>query len=470
MDAQERNGHEAGGPGAHDRPQRVDGVHVADAAPHHVRAAGDDLGHQRKGPAHAQGRRQDHHRGLHESEPERRAPVGVAEPLPPGVETVKHAPEDGDRQQPVDADPHLQRADQRDQVPRLVTEAREEKTPEGEPAEERRQHGAEGVGRVADEEGQGAGPDHLVGQRRTPGHGEAPQDEAHGLAVVHGSRTRRIIRSARKGFGHSRRRPRPPRPDPRHEGDGQVQRRPEPHRLGQAQVAEQHVAGGETAQDGAAGIERVESADAPSERGVALHHVAAQHRQGRAHQRGRDGQQTEGEDEAYRAEEPEGGVQGLMQPDVHRRQRQEDHRQQDGAHANGRLEPGVEGEAGRAAVDVSAAQETAQGQSGHERRQHRAHGEDRVAEQQVQHPRPGHFVEQAADPGHEEQPQHQAAPECFRSWPHRLSARCCAHSSLPGGRHRRLSARNMVRQPRRCQGTPSARAPVRPMRRPNVGA
>ena len=91
MDAQHGNGDESGHPRAHDGAERVARVGRADAAAHHMGTARDDLAHERKRRAHAQGGGQDHDERLEKREPERSAPVGVAEALPPPVETIEQA-------------------------------------------------------------------------------------------------------------------------------------------------------------------------------------------------------------------------------------------------------------------------------------------------------------------------------------------------------------------------------------------
>ena len=176
---QEGDGHEAADHRARDGPERVGGVGGADAATDGGRTAGHDLADQREGRAHGERRRQDHREGLDEGEPERRAPVGVAEALPPRIEPVEQAAEDGDAQEAVDADPDLQPAEERQPVAPPVAEACAEQAAEGQPGEDGRQHGAEGIRRVADEEGERAGPDDLVGERGEPGQREAPEDAAH---------------------------------------------------------------------------------------------------------------------------------------------------------------------------------------------------------------------------------------------------------------------------------------------------
>ena len=63
------------------------------------------------------------------------------------------------------------------------------------------------------------------------------------------------------------------------------------------------------------------------------------------------------------------------------------------------------------AIDISPDPETAHRESGHERRENRAHRKDRIAEQQMEHARPHHFVEQPADAGQETDGQDDATPD-----------------------------------------------------------
>ena len=92
-----------------------------------------------------------------------------------------------------------------------------------------------------------------------------------------------------------------------------------------------------------------------------------------------------------------------MQPDIERCEGLQDYGQRHSAHANTRFETSVKDQDTWSAIYILAAPETAQGQPGHKRRQDRAHRQDRIAEQQMQHTRPGHFVEQAADPREEKE-------------------------------------------------------------------
>src|SRR6266446_4253433 len=107
MHPEERYGHKTGHPGAYDSTERVTGISVAHAAAHHLWSVRHNLTHQWKGAAHAQGRRQNHYKGFHKGEPERCPPVGVTKACPPGVETVKQVSQDGNGEQPIDADAHL---------------------------------------------------------------------------------------------------------------------------------------------------------------------------------------------------------------------------------------------------------------------------------------------------------------------------------------------------------------------------
>src|SRR5262249_38934924 len=62
------------------------------------------------------------------------------------------------------------------------------------------------------------------------------------------------------------------------------------------------------------------------------------------------------------------------------------------------------------AIDISPNPETAQGQTGHKGCEDRADGEDRVAEQEVQHAGPYHLVEEPAGAGQKAEDEHDATP------------------------------------------------------------
>ena len=297
----------------------------------------------------------------------------------------------------------------RHRVPDAVARAREEHAAQREPAEERGEHGGEGVRGVADEERERARPHHLVGQRGAAGEREGPQDAAHRGRVVQDGPACRLARHRSR---HRRLAlPHAVTPEPYGQRDQEVQPGADPDRAREADLPEQHVARGEAADHRAAGVERVERAHAEAERRLVPHHEAAQHGQGRPHERGGHAEQAEGEDEADEGEEPGGAVQVLVQPHVQRRERVEGHGQQHRGERDAHLERGVQREDARPAVDRPADPEAAQREAGHERGEHRAHGEHGVAEEQVEHARPGHLVEQAADAGQEEEREEERAPD-----------------------------------------------------------
>jgi len=106
-------------------------------------------------------------------------------------------------------------------------------------------------------------------------------------------------------------------------------------------------------------------------------------------------------------------------------QNDDDHREQDRAQANPRLETRVHGEDTPPAIDIPPDPETAHRKSGHERREDCAHGEDRIAEQQMEHAGPRYFVEQTADAGQEAEDQDDATPD-----PEEESGRDNRHGSI----------------------------------------
>src|SRR5262249_18990235 len=73
-------------------------------------------------------------------------------------------------------------------------------------------------------------------------------------------------------------------------------------------------------------------------------------------------------------------------------------------------------------------------EAGHERREHRAHREDGVTEEQVEHARPGHLVEETADSRQKEQAQQQRATDGLER--RRRGVAASAHVSTGGGRTR----------------------------------
>src|ERR1044071_21009 len=95
MHPQEWNSHKTGDPGAHDSTERVASVGIAYAAANHPWSMCHNFTDQRKNPTHAQGRRQNHHKGFDKGEPERYSPVGIAKAFPPGVEPIEQVSQDG---------------------------------------------------------------------------------------------------------------------------------------------------------------------------------------------------------------------------------------------------------------------------------------------------------------------------------------------------------------------------------------
>src|SRR5262249_17806178 len=92
--------------------------------------------------------------------------------------------------------------------------------------------------------------------------------------------------------------------------------------------------------------------------------------------------------------------------------------QQKGAETDPSLESGVDGEHTSPAIDDSSDPEAAQREPGHERSEDRADGQDRIAEQEVEHAGPRHFIEEAADTREKAEDQHATTEDSARSGRH----------------------------------------------------
>src|SRR5262245_60676443 len=203
--------------------------------------------------------------------------------------------------------------------------------------------------------------------------------------------------------------------DPHHDRDREIQRGADPYGEGETEGTDQHVAGHEAAEHGAGGVERVEGRDVPAECGGALDQISTQYLKGRAHQGRGHAEQPEGEEKSHEAEEPERGRQRLMQPDVERRQSLERYGKEKGAEPDPGLEARVDRQHTAPAIDESPDPETAQREPGHERSEDRADGQDRIAEQEVKHAGPRHFIEEAADTGEKAEDEHATTEDSARS-------------------------------------------------------
>src|SRR5215468_4745833 len=99
-----------------------------------------------------------------------------------------------------------------------------------------------------------------------------------------------------------------------------------------------------------------------------------------------------------------------MQPDVQGRDALQRERQKYRAETKAQFQTSIDTEHLWPAVDASATPPAAQCQAGHEGSQDRTRGQDRIPEQQMQHPYPGHFVKQAADAGDTKEPTDHTLP------------------------------------------------------------
>ena len=110
-------------------------------------------------------------------------------------------------------------------------------------------------------------------------------------------------------------------------------------------------------------------------------------------------------DESQQAEEIEGGVEVLRDPDVYGGRSGDDEGKQNCEYADASLQVGVELERFSVSVNNPAKTETAQRQSGHEGCQYRGRGKRGAAKHEHEHPVPDHFVDQSGGTGKEEEDQ-----------------------------------------------------------------
>ena len=110
-------------------------------------------------------------------------------------------------------------------------------------------------------------------------------------------------------------------------------------------------------------------------------------------------------DESQQAEEIEGGVEVLRDPDVYGGRSGDDEGKQNREYPDTSLEVGVELERPPEPVNQPAEAETAQRQSRHEGCQYRGRGKRGAAKHEHEHPVPDHFVDQSGGTGKEEEDQ-----------------------------------------------------------------
>ena len=262
--------------------------------------------------------------------------------------------------------------------------------------EESDQHRGEGVGRTADDEGQGTRPRDLVDHRDRAGHPEGSHGEPRQGQRVGGRSRLEAVSADRRVC--------PARPPIDHGQDThrEVGRSRDRHREAVAQRRQQNVARQQDTQDGSERVDGVERADGPPHAGLAADEGLAQDRQGSAHQGRRDHEDREDDHELDNAQRLVGGVEGALEPHVRARRKAQKCRHQCAVDADPDLEESVGADRVLNVGCPPGKQEATQRQPAHERRQH---GRDRVngmAEDQAEHPEPEDLVDEPRRPRQEE--------------------------------------------------------------------
>ena len=416
MNAEGWDQHEAGQHGAGDRSHGVRGV---DPAHGFAQARRPPRGHRhgaRKRGAEQQRDGQEDDDAEAELNPQHE--LGGLRPAQRGQQDLGQALERHDDRNDQHPDPGLERGEGRRGGPARPPEPGVESAPGRETQQERHEHRREGVGRAAEQEGQGPRPGHLVehrdGPRDAEGHHGEPDAERHRVG------SRRLPRIgaalARRRRTHLHRWGRPAAAiDERRDAERHVQRGGGLDRRAVAEPREQHVARRRCAEHRAACIDRVEPADEAPHAVLRPGQRLAQHRERRAHQRRRQQQQRRADRELDPRQDRVGPPQRLEEVRVPGGAPPEEQREQGRPGPGAELEPAVGPDRAPDPARQAPEHGAAQREPAHEDDQHRRDGVHRVAEDQPEHPERDDLVHESRR-AREEETKREEAHHVERPW------------------------------------------------------
>ena len=374
VEAHLRNEDEARGEAAEDRARRVHGVDRADRGALAARAALADLHGEGHGDPHQDGGREHDDGGLGEGES-----VGLA-----GEERALEELEQEGRRPGPQADAELERGEQEERPAGPGEKARVDEASQGDPGQEGREHGGEGVDVVVQEQVEHPRPQQLVGQGAEAGEPDPRQHQPHGEAVVRGSGRRRPGGRRRSCPGRAGLlRVRPPQ-EPRRRGHAEVDG--DRHLRGAAhpQGPEEHVPGREAADDRARGVQAVEEPGLATEGPVSSAEPLQQDGERPSHEERGGEHEAEADREPDQVEERDVALQAEVERRVDRRRPGEQQREHEGEGPDPGFQQRVERhQRPRTCVDEAAERVAAGRQSPHVGGDHGAGREQGVAEDQA---------------------------------------------------------------------------------------
>ncbi len=151
------------------------------------------------------------------------------------------------------------------------------------------------------------------------------------------------------------------------------------------------------------GVDGIESAQIGTRRGEPPDHEPREHRQRRAHEKGRYHDQTKGEHETRSREHRFGMTRDLVECEIGGRNSQQQKMYGERRETNPDFQEGIEAQRIGVPVRDFSEQPTPQRESRHERCQHDTHGNGRCSEHMREHSYPDDLVDEAAGAGEEKQ-------------------------------------------------------------------
>ena len=287
-----------------------------------------------------------------------------------------------------------------------VDEGLHQSAADGESEQEIRQHPCEGVGRRLEGlevEDQRPRPGHLERQRHEAADEVGAENHAdNGLGDFQQGLGRSVRLQQRFRLGRRRN---PQRTADRNGQDRDEDVRPcgEQRRVAHTESLDQEESRHEDTRNGARGVQRIKPAHAAAHHFQIARDRPRNHRQCRTHQRRRDQQQCNRDDEAHEAEEEEGR---LAPRRVECSDDRRDDSKQDGERQRGgrdaKLQNAIEHQRSDHAIGALAEQPRPERQAAHEGRQHGRDGVNRRPEKSRELARPDDLVNEPAGAAEEE--------------------------------------------------------------------
>ena len=223
------------------------------------------------------------------------------------------------------------------------------------------------------EQAQEAEPHHLEREQQRAGQAGRREDPDHGSAPM---------RALRRPRAQARRAAPPRAPATARTAPRDVAAGRESARAAHAEPLDQHELARERAGDGAERVPAVEASERAAEARIARAQRDDQHRQGRAHRRGRRHQQGEARREPRRGERGVGSEERPQRDGQRRRQLRQPPHQREPAGADRELESGVGDQRTPQPPRAARRKTVPEREARHEARQHDARRRDAVAEGQ----------------------------------------------------------------------------------------